>query len=75
MVMSKDMGGLGAGGRGGRSSGGITGKGGVNVNPKYKEVGPSVSIVKPGTKPLTIPDQGFSARAPRSPDQLKRMGL
>ena len=71
-ISSRGESGVGGGSRG---SGGITGSGGKWVNPKYKEVGPSVKIIKPGTKPLTIPDQGFSARAPRSPDQLKRMGL
>jgi hypothetical protein len=55
MVMSKDMGGMGAGGRGGsRSSGGITGKGGSWVKPEYKEVGPSVKVVKPKPENRTI---------------------
>lgn len=38
---------------GGRGSGGITGTGGKYVNPKYKEVGPTVKIIKqtePGTR-------------------------
>jgi hypothetical protein len=60
---------------GARGAGGITGGGGRNVNPKYKEVGPSVKVITPGTKPLTKPKVPFSPKAPRSPDQLKRMGL
>ena len=40
-------------GSGARSSGGITGKGGAKVNPVYKEVGPNVKVIKPGSKPLT----------------------
>jgi hypothetical protein len=75
MVMSKDMGGMGGGGRGGRTSGGITGKGGVNVNPKYKEVGPTVKVIKPGSKLLTIPNNPYHGKAIRTPDELKRMGL
>jgi 5-enolpyruvylshikimate-3-phosphate synthase len=31
---------------GSRGSGGITGSGGKYVNPKYKEVGPTVKVVK-----------------------------
>jgi hypothetical protein len=58
-----------------RSSGGIMGKGGSWVNPKYKEVGPSVKVITPGTKPLTKPNVPFSAKAPRSQADLKRMGL
>ena len=45
---------------GGRTSGGITGKGGVKVNPVYKEVGPSVKVIKPGSKPLTQKTQEAS---------------
>lgn len=63
------------GGGGARTSGGITGKGGVNVNPKYKEVGPSVRVITPGSKPVTKPNVPYSATVPRSPDELKRMGL
>lgn len=37
----------------GRSSGGITGKGGKNVNPVYKDSGGHVKKIVPGTKPLT----------------------
>lgn len=34
---------------GGRGAGGITGSGGKWVNPKYKEVGPSVKVVEGNT--------------------------
>jgi hypothetical protein len=53
MVMKNLGGGRGFGG-GGRTSGGITGKGGVNVKPEYKEVGPSVKVVKPRPENRTI---------------------
>jgi hypothetical protein len=59
---------------GGRGAGGITGAGGRYVNPKYKEVGPSVKVIKAGTKSLTRPDVPFHAGAMRSPAELKRMG-
>jgi hypothetical protein len=62
-------------GGGVRMSGGISGKGGVNVNPKYKEVGPSVKVITPGTKPLTKPNVPYHPGALRSPAELKRMGL
>jgi hypothetical protein len=55
MATANRIEGIGGGSRGGgRSSGGITGKGGVNVNPKYKEVGPSVKVVKPRPENRTI---------------------
>ena len=62
---------------GSRGSGGITGPGGKYVNPKYKEVevGPSVKVIKPGTKPLTKPDVARHAGALRSQSELRRMGL
>jgi hypothetical protein len=62
-------------GGGTRISGGISGKGGVNVNPKYKEVGPSVKVITPGTKPVTKPNVPYHIGALRSPAELKRMGL
>ncbi len=57
-----------------RAVGGITGAGSKSVNPVYKEVGPSVKVIKPGTKPLTKPNVPYNTKALRSPDQLKRMG-
>jgi hypothetical protein len=47
-----------SGGGEGRSSGGITGKGGKKVTPIYKESIPpaSVKVIKPGSKPLTMPN-------------------
>jgi len=62
-------------GGGARVSGGITGKGGSWVNPKYKEVGPSVKVITPGTKPLTKPNVPYHPGALRSLAELKRMGL
>jgi len=41
----------------GRTSGGITGKGGKNINPVYKETGNSVKVIKAGSKPLTEPNR------------------
>lgn len=58
----------------GRSSGGITGKGGKNVNPVYKDSGGHVKKIQAGTKPLTKPDKPYHIGALRSPDQLRRMG-
>ena len=63
------------GGRSSRRSGGITDSGGVNVNPKYKEVDPPVKVIKPGSKLLTIPNNPYHGQALRTPDELKRMGL
>ena len=42
----------------GRTSGGITGKGGGSVTPIYKQSIPpaSVKVIKPGSKPLTMPN-------------------
>ena len=45
-------------------------KAAVKVGPKN-----SVKVIKPGTKPLTKPDVPYSAKVPRSPAELKRMGL
>jgi hypothetical protein len=47
-------------GGGARTSGGITGSGGAKVNPVYKEVGPSVKVIKAGSKPLTQKTQEAS---------------
>jgi hypothetical protein len=58
-----------------RVVGGITGAGAKSVAKAYRETGNSVKVIKPGTKPLTKPDVPYSPKAPRSPDQLKRMGL
>lgn len=65
---------IGVGG-GSRGVSGITGKGGKFVTKEFKETGNSVKVIVPGTKPLTKPNVPYSAFVPRSPDQLKRMGL
>ena len=52
---------------GGRGAGGITGAGGKYVNPVYKEVGPTVKVIKPGSKPLTPK----SLEAKRSAEKLR----
>jgi hypothetical protein len=36
-----------------RITGGISGKGGKNVTPAYKETGANVKVIKAGSKPLT----------------------
>ena len=41
------------GGGGGRTSGGITGSGGKNINPVYNTPTSNVKVIKPGSKPLT----------------------
>ena len=58
-----------------RVVGGITGKGGKNVTPPFKETGASVKVITPGTKPLTKPNVPYHINALRSPSELKRMGL
>jgi hypothetical protein len=58
-----------------RAVGGITGAGAKNVAKVYRETGNSVKVITPGTKPLTQPNVPYSVKAPRSQDQLKRMGL
>ena len=70
MATSNRIEGIGGGSRGGsRGSGGITGKGGVNVNPKYKEVGPSVKVKKPGSMtPPALPVK------PPKPSEYKPTG-
>ena len=50
-ISSRGESGVGGGSRG---SGGITGSGGKWVNPKYKEVTPSVKVVKPDHTKRTI---------------------
>ena len=50
-----------------RSNGGIMGKGGSWVNPKYKEVGPSVKVVESKGWSITHPsDPKAPAIGPRS---------
>jgi len=45
------------GGGSGRMSGGITGKGGKNVNPVYNAPTSNVKVIKAGSKPLTEPNR------------------
>ena len=57
-----------------RNSGGITGKGGKNVNPVYNDSGGHVKKIVAGTKPLTRPKNVLSVDALRSPAEIRRMG-
>lgn len=57
-----------------RNVGGITGKGGKNVNKVYKDSGAHVKVIAAGSKPLTRPKVPFSAQAPRSQADIRRMG-
>ena len=58
-----------------RAVGGITGAGAKNVAKVYRETGNSVKVITPGSKPLTKPNVPYSVNAPRTPSELKRMGL
>ena len=55
-----------------RVVGGISGKGGKNVQPAYRETGNSVKVVQPGTKPLTYPSKPMTL-GDRPYSEIKRM--
>ncbi len=55
-----------------RVVGGISGKGGKNVQPAYRETGNSVKVVKPGTKDLTFPTKPMTS-GDRPYSDIRRM--
>jgi hypothetical protein len=55
-----------------RVVGGISGKGGKNVQPVYRETGNSVKVIKPGTKDLTFPTKPMTS-GDRPYSDIRRM--
>jgi hypothetical protein len=63
------------GGGGGRTSGGITGNGGRNINPVYNTPTSNVKVIKAGSKPLTqkTAEASRANEAKRIADAAKRL--
>lgn len=60
------------GGGGARTSGGITGKGGRNVTPYYKETGDSMKIIPANSTPRTITNSQWQKVLNKMPSVFKK---